>query len=1744
MNESPPLAPSFPFLTLLQTGLDRGGFETDDALAVLLPLFRQVATAHENGLVAPLCGVQSLQLTQDGALAIDPTLFSKPVRHVSAIERLLGSASEAVEVVGEARRATDLDAGEVEQVRLDVAPAGTELSRPAYLAGYVAWEHTFDHHDPITDIFSLGLLLASVSCHLDFTRLEGVQQFASFRHNLFRLNPRIHPVVARVIVQMTELNRHRRAPDLAQMVRTLETYRDQPADLDLSRLPAGGIADRRRLIHDSLRDRLFEISRRNRLIYFKPTLQTLNLTIASVPLVMDVKNIRLEQLFVWHTELASAISQGQAISLGKYLRIEDAPYIPGVLDKIIAEARRDRAEYGFAQLRLVLCFLRWHNLKEAPQERIHSPLLLLPVELTKRKGVRDAYILTPTSTEAEVNPALRHHLRCLYGVTLPETINLQETSLHDFHTLLQERIRATEPGVTLERIDRPKIELIHAKARQRLDQWQKRQVRLRTSAEADKDVQYSNAQEHYLPKGLQLFNEKVRPQPLPLGDLVGAAPRPRVPELRMSPESAGSETSAATSDAPPAAVQETAQQQYALQTGEHETGNPYQWSYDLSAQTLGNFHYRKMTLVRDYAKIADDRITAPAFDALFSLEPKQTEDLATTPLALAEQFPVIPCDAAQAAAVARARQQHSFIIQGPPGTGKSQTITNLIADFVARGKRVLFVCEKRAAIDVVFHRLRQQGLDELCCLIHDSQADKRAFIQNLKQSYEKWVAEPAQDEALRIRAGALRTIEHDLAALERFSEGMTQVPSQAGVPTRALLHRLIETREALPQLSVVEEEQLPLYAVWLSHGSLVERLQQTLTLLRKEPVFARHPFRSLHRDLVLGPRPLERMMQLLDRVEPLLDGLESSLELSGVAEAWWGTFREIEAILDYAQRLLPLAQHNQLSLLDGQSAQAQALTEAVGQLERARRAWEAAKAVNVNWKQRLDPTDTARALEAAEVYEGRFLRFLQPSYWRLRKTVHERYDFAQHAVPPTLKRVLLDLQAEQFAEKSMQEATAAFAQTLHTESAQTLLDLLANVRGTVTPLLPAQAGLRRQLLESPKPTELVRTLAEIRPAYLELKAALGELLHRDALQGITAVRELTTELRQEMRTLPELLPLLSELVDAPEALRHAICHLQIPLSQFEPAIAEKTLKSIYRSATELTRFDAPLLQAYTTRLKQQHALFLKTNAEVIRANVRRLFREHVQISSLPAAQLTEEQKVFKKAYATGRRELEHEFGKTMRYRSIRDLATDETGLVVRDLKPIWLMSPLSVSDTLPLDPTFFDVVIFDEASQIPVEEAVPAVYRAAQVIVVGDEMQLPPTSFFSSSRSGDEELGDLEVEGERIEVDLDADSFLAQSARNLPSTLLAWHYRSRYENLISFSNAAFYAGSLHTIPDRHLAGTTAQAELIVTEAGQAAGNTDALLQRSLSFHFLEHGVYEQRRNAPEADYIAQTVRELLRRETKLSVGIVAFSQAQQTEIERALDTLAETDKEFAARYEAEINREEDDQFCGLFVKNLENVQGDERDVIILSICYGYDRAKRMLMNFGPINQRGGEKRLNVIFSRARQHMAVVSSIRHTDITNDYNDGANALRNFLRYAECSSRGDLPGARTVLENLNPLNRQALAPKSMRDAVIEQLALALRAEGHVVDLHVGQSKFRCDLGLRDRESARYTLGVLVDTEEHYANRDLMDRYLTRPGILNAFGWKVVVVLTKDWFHQPQAVLERIKRELAGNPTIPVNP
>ena len=660
-----------------------------------MPLVRQVAAAHRAGLVAPLQGINRIQV-ENARLWFEESLLHKPALNETPIKGLEQPGSQAVEIVGQIRMKVAVDQGPDAIVDLQIGTRGEPLARPVYLPGYVSWEHELGHHDPLTDVFVLGLILASLTCGLNLNGPEDLAAFVQRRRNLFELSPNLHPVLAKAIVRMTELNRRRRPQDSSALLRMLENYRDQDVDFefDLARMPGFQNADRggrRALILSALQQRLFEISRRNRLLHFRATTQTVNLTWASVPLSFDVQNIRPEQILTWDHEFKSAVAGAAPISLNKYLRFEEALYLPGQLDEIRNEARRDQNEYGFAQLRLVVCFLRWANLKEKPPQRFDSPLVLLPVRLTKTKGVRDVYTLEPIGTEAEINPVLRHYLKQLYAVDLPEFVELTESSLDALHTYLASKVQASEPAVTVEKIARPRINLIHAKAQRRLDQYRRR-IRLSgRGVRSCLDLDYSYDRDNYHPLGLRLFQARIMPTEPRLRNLVEETPRPRT---RMSP-------------AVELAADEKERQLYSQMQDET---NPFQWEFDLCNVTLGNFRYRKMSLVRDYSVLLDHGENHAAFDAIFSAQPREPSSFPSGPLPPEESYPIVDCDPSQASAIALPRTGRNFIIQGPPGTGKSQTITNLIADFVAQGKRVLFVCEKRAAIDVVYLRLHEAGL--------------------------------------------------------------------------------------------------------------------------------------------------------------------------------------------------------------------------------------------------------------------------------------------------------------------------------------------------------------------------------------------------------------------------------------------------------------------------------------------------------------------------------------------------------------------------------------------------------------------------------------------------------------------------------------------------------------------------------------------------------------------------------------------------------------------------------------------------------------------------------------------------------------------------------------------------------------------------------------------------------------------------------------------------------------------------
>lgn len=425
------------------------------------------------------------------------------------------------------------------------------------------------------------------------------------------------------------------------------------------------------------------------------------------------------------------------------------------------------------------------------------------------------------------------------------------------------------------------------------------------------------------------------------------------------------------------------------------------------------------------------------------------------------------------------------------------------------------------------------------------------------------------------------------------------------------------------------------------------------------------------------------------------------------------------------------------------------------------------------------------------------------------------------------------------------------------------------------------------------------------------------------------------------------------------------------------------------------------------------------------------------------------------------------------------------------LKPCLLMSPLSVATYLPIDAVTFDLVIFDEASQIPPEEAVGAIVRGRQVIVAGDEKQLPPTSFFHAVVSepvaddDDDELADQPI----------TDSILEECIPLFPEAYLSWHYRSRHESLIAFSNHEFYDGRLVTFPS-------------------ALDETDGL---GVKFVLVEDGTFDRggsRTNRPEARRVSEMIIEHMRATPARSLGVITMSVSQQEAVERELFRLRQENPDLDEAFSEE-------QPAHFFVKNLERVQGDERDCIVVSLGYGPDQHGVVNLQFGPLSRPGGQRRLNVAATRGKEKTTLVASLRPSQLDlSRLTTGSGDVALLQRYMEyMQSGGNLPnrGSRSV----------GIAESDFEEDVKRHL----EQRGLRVDCQVGASGFRIDLAIRHPDApGRYILGVECDGATYHRALSARVRDRLRQDVLEGLGWTITRIWSTDWFKDPDRVIERV--------------
>jgi very-short-patch-repair endonuclease/DNA polymerase III delta prime subunit len=1064
---------------------------------------------------------------------------------------------------------------------------------------------------------------------------------------------------------------------------------------------------------------------------------------------------------------------------------------------------------------------------------------------------------------------------------------------------------------------------------------------------------------------------------------------------------------------------------------------------------------------------------------------EQSLDDLLTPL---DAIHILDADSSQVTAIEEVRRGRNLLIQGPPGTGKSQTIANLIASAVHAGKKVLFVAEKMAALEVVHRRLSNLGVGAMCLELHSHKANKRAVLDGLSQTLD--LGRPKVDDAaLASRLADVR------ARLNDHANTMHAVLGPSTLTPFSLLGEFVR----LARRGVIDVDFVLPGAVRWTHEEIEVRqsvIEELASLLTRIGSPSEHVWRGVGLDIVLPPdqaritRQVAGLADDVDKVQQAIKHLEQGLGV-GCRNT---TPSEI-------RRLLRTCQHLN-SAPNGMDLHA--LRHPVWRDHRERVAELVALGQAVaNGSARLKEifSDQAWAAELGQLRlelasrRRSWLRWLSPTYRNSRRALAS---LLVGALPRSIDQqlALLDglLELRQAEERLTSQQTlgvSAFGRLWDGKGSdwQLLAELERWERDSRDErLFPHAADL---LLKLGDQSELVTfteqiskhfedTLAMCKALHDALQLDLAEAFGHESLDGIelsimldrvkaweSRIEDLDAwlnyrRLNARARAL-DLAPLLDRLYDgrlspsvALDALSFAMC---------EPLVREAW-----------GRF--PILAGFDGLAHDQRV-----------ERFRQLDKERVDLAAAEVA-LAHFQGLPKSSGDVGEmRVLMHEFKKRRRHLPIRKLI-GQAGQAIQAIKPVFMMSPLSVAEFLAPGGLRFDLLLIDEASQVEPVDALGAVARADRMVVVGDDRQLPPTKFFKgghlieddSSEEQQTSLGDIE-------------SILGKcAAQGMPQRMLRWHYRSRHPSLIAVSNQEFYDSRLFVVPN---------AQPDSSDLG-------------LRFRHLPNAVYDRggaRWNLVEAKAVAEAVMRHASEEPELSLGVGCFSMSQRDAVLHELERLRRSGRdreEFFASHPEEP----------FFVKNLENIQGDERDVIMISIGYGRDASGYMAMSFGPINADGGERRLNVLISRAKRRCEVFSSITADDIdlARAPKPGVRALKAFLKYAETGVM-DVP----------------LAVGNADSVFEEQVAAALTALGHEVDLQVGSAGFFVDLAVRDpARPGRYLLGIECDGAPYHRALSARDRDRLRQQVLEDHGWIIHRIWSTDWFRQPQKQLARVVEAL----------
>ena len=1069
-------------------------------------------------------------------------------------------------------------------------------------------------------------------------------------------------------------------------------------------------------------------------------------------------------------------------------------------------------------------------------------------------------------------------------------------------------------------------------------------------------------------------------------------------------------------------------------------------------------------------------------------------------------FAPLNADSSQIVAIHASGLDGDFVLEGPPGTGKSETIGNIIAHNIALGRKVLFVSEKMAALEVVYKRLVAAGLGDFCLELHSTKANKRALLDQLDAAWQR----RSEHSTTEWNKAATR-----LADLRGRLNGLVDAlhrPGPAGISPRDAIGRALRYGELHRVELDWPKNQGPVglapdAEAFADLCEVAKRLGQRFSQIEPEDieafpeVFHGEWSFAWQSKLIASARRLGVASQDLLSARIDLTG-RLGLDQSSV------TLGEVRALSGLVA-LLPDCERVNLSFaLTAEAKETLAKLRALIQALVAYRTRRGSLSPEYA-EEKIAVQPLQRWIAERKEAEGKFF-FLKGGYVKkLRTAIWDAFGLTATQVPKPEQdlEALSDL-------KSLQEELA----------------LLENGLAAGTPwrgLKTDVASLERDLAASEALRTAVQRLAGEERDIITLRTILtrklcdgrdllepGGAIDRAALRFVSVLAEFETALSdfRELSGAPPVIPEDQKILPLTEIAAKLVAR-ERRLNSWCGWIMVKREAEAKGLSTLVTGLEAGSIRhdQVVDGLRTAYCRWVAPELIDVRPELNRFSAvEHSDLIQT-FRRLDEEMSEMTTDYiraklsgaVPGRNDLtaDHGFGvlsrqlqRTIGHMPVRQLV-GEMGQALTTLTPCMLMSPLSVAQFLPADTSLFDLVVFDEASQITVPDSIGAIARGRRCIVVGDPRQMPPTRFFDKA-PGSDDAGDSDIEP-------DLDSILDEAlAARVPLHRLTGHYRSKHESLIAFSNHAYYKGELVTFPSADTRDTAVTLHKVDGIYARGKGRTNQIEAQAVVNAAIKH-LSDPKRN-------------------EMSLGIVTMNSEQQRLIEDLLD--AERRKwPDLERFFNQTAREP------VFIKNLETVQGDQRDVIMISVCYGPTEpgAATMSMSFGPLNRKGGERRLNVAITRATSEVMVFTSFEPSmiDLTRTQ---AEAIRDLKHYLEFAAQGP-----SVLGGVI----RSMAKNDYDSDFEMSVAEGLRRLGWTVRTQIGVSKFRIDLGVIHPDApGKFLAGVECDGATYHSSPSARDRDRVRHIILERLGWQLLRIWSTDWFIDPEARLQKLNDDLTA--------